>query len=124
MGVVQGGAVVLRAAPMQLSLGPLYATLPKRTTGLVMPYAPEHRARIRYHLDGATFVDVPGAADVTSPWGTFTRKVTAGGEGKGEVTFDLRSTLRTGVVEPGKYPELASFAREVETVEQALLRLQ
>lgn len=124
MGVVQGGAVVLRAAPMQLALGPLYATLPKRTTGLVMPYAPEHRARIRYNLEGATFVDVPPAADVKSPWGTFTRKVTAGGEGKGAVTLDLRSTLRTGVVDPGKYPELASFAREVETVEQAVLRVK
>lgn len=124
MGVQQAGAVVLRAAPMPLSVGPMYATLPKRSTGLVMPYAPEHRARIVYHLSGAKFVDVPKGANIDSPWGSFSRKVVGGGVGEGEVSLELHSTLKTGVVEPGRYGELASFAREVETVEQAVLRLQ
>jgi hypothetical protein len=34
------------------------------------------------------------------------------------------STLQTGVVEPGRYGELASFARQVENIEQAVLRMK
>lgn len=122
LGIVQDGALVLRAAPMPMNPSARYAALPRRTTGLVVPYAPVQVATLRYHLADGSFTAVPEAEAVTSDFGRFERTVTAGGAGKPTLTVQIRSSLRTGVVEPQAYPELAEFARDVDTAEQAVLR--
>jgi hypothetical protein len=43
----------------------------------------------------------------------------AGGDA---VTLRVRSTLRTGVLPPERYPELTAFARQVEAAVQDVLR--
>lgn len=116
MGVQQDGALRLRAAPMPLNPAARYAALPRRTTGLVVPYAPEHEVRVRYRIEGATFTAVPKAQAIESPFGRFSREVASGGPGESSVELRIRSTLRTGVVEPAAYPQLAEYGRAVDEV--------
>ncbi len=124
LGVAQGGQRVVQATPMPLSLSPAYASLPKRTTGLQIPYAPDQRARIEYHLDGAKFDDVPEAVDLQTAYGHFTTTIVDGGKGLGHLVLEVDSTLQTGVVEPSAYPGLAAFAQSVVAAQQGVLRLR
>ena len=56
--VGEDGLRALRSVdPLPLSLAPAYASLPKRNTGLSVPYSPDQRARIEYRLRaGATLL--------------------------------------------------------------------
>ncbi len=124
VGVVQDGELVLRATPLPLNPGAPYTALPTRTTGLVVPYAPQLTARLRYHVAGATLADVPPPRTIDSPFGSFAREVVDGGPGTDALELQVRSTLNTGVVEPSRYPELAGFTRQVDTAMQDLLRMR
>mgnify|MGYP002619842990 CR=1 FL=1 len=122
MGFVQDGALVLPSSPMPLNLGLRWTGLPRRTTGIVIPYAPVQDAQVEIVVKGARLVEVPGEETIRSPFGSYERRVSAGGVGKDRVVLQFRSTLRTGVVEPEEYQGLAAFAREVEAAEQALVK--
>jgi len=122
IGLAQDGTLVLRASPMPLNGSARYAGLPRRTTGLVVPYAPEQVANLTYRLGSGKFVTAPDPATVRSKFGWFERKVSGGGPGEDTLTLQIRSVLRPGVVEPAAYSGLAAFAREVDAAEQAVIR--
>ena len=121
IGIIQDGTLVLRSNPLPLNTASRFTALPRRVTGLVIPYAPRQEAQITYALKPGQFVDLPRDARIRSEFGTFTRKVEATG---GKVTLRYHSELRPGVVEPQVYPDLAEFAREIETATQAPVRAQ
>lgn len=123
IGITQGGALVMNSVPLPLNLGARYTALPRRVTGLVVPYAPHHVAHLRIELAGAQFTEVPANTRIESEFGSFTRKV-QGGEGTATVVLDYDSRLRTGVVDPIAYEKLSDFARKVETEVQAPLRAE
>lgn len=120
--IKQGGALMLRASPLPLSLASRHTVLPKRTTGLVIPYAPKLEADVTVALPGGVLREVPSAASISSPFGKYERKVVEGGVGQAKVRMQFRSEVVPGVVEPAKYEDLADFARRVDTAEQALVR--
>jgi len=122
VGVRQDDALVLPAALVPMNLAMDFAQLPERKTGEVLPYAPATEAHVTIALRGAKFTSVPSGEDVDSDFGTFTRAVTRGGVGASTLELELRSTLRLGTVEPSAYPDLASFAREVDAAEKDVLR--
>ncbi|MEN8184953.1 MAG: hypothetical protein ABFS46_20725, partial [Myxococcota bacterium] len=121
VGVTQDGTLALRAAPMPLNIGAPFAALPRRTTGLVVPYAPTLEATLHYRLTGARFESVPSSRSIEAEPGSFTSEIT-GASGDAEVTVHVRSSLRTGVVPPENYEALASYARQVDHAVQDLLR--
>jgi hypothetical protein len=122
LGIAQDGALSLRSALVPLNHGASYTSLPRRVTGIVVPYAPMREVRVAFELEGAAFSEVPEAESINSSFGTFERRIAEGGVGKNRIVLEMRSTLRTGVVEPSAYDELAGFARRIEAAEQALLR--
>ncbi|MCA9655103.1 MAG: hypothetical protein H6712_07275 [Myxococcales bacterium] len=122
MGVTQDGELVLRAVPLPLNPGAPFAALPQRETGLLVPYSPKLEAELRYRVKGAALRDPPQGVAIDTEHGSFVREVEAGGAG--ELTLRVRSTLRTGVVEPRDYPGLARFVREVDRAMQDVLRAQ
>jgi cellulose synthase operon protein C len=107
---------------MPLNLGIRWASLPRRTTGLVIPYAPVQDAEVEIVVQGASFTEVPREETIRSPFGAYERRVASGGLGKDRVVLRYRSTLRTGVVEADEYEALAGFTRNVEAAEQALVK--
>lgn len=119
VGIAQDGALVLRATPMPLNTAGRYAALPKRTTGLVVPYAPLQVAELTYTIDGMSKVVAPDDAKIASKYGEFTRTSAVGGAGK--LTLTVRSSLQPGVVDPAGYPGLADFAQAVDAAEQAVI---
>jgi tetratricopeptide (TPR) repeat protein len=123
IGITQGGALVMSSVPLPMNLGARYTALPRRVTGLVVPYAPHQAAHLSFELQGAKFTEVPGPAEIKSKFGSFTRKV-QGGEGSAAVVLDYDSQLRTGVIDPLGYEAFSDFARKVETEVQAPLRAQ
>ncbi|MEM6992070.1 MAG: tetratricopeptide repeat protein [Myxococcota bacterium] len=121
IAIAQDGALVLRAAPMPLNTAARYASLPRRTTGLVVPYAPTQVANLEYTLTDGTFSEVPKTTRVTSSFGEFSRTV-EGAAGRPTLGLTVRSTLKPGVIAPEAYPDLAGYARDVDAAEQAVLR--
>jgi tetratricopeptide (TPR) repeat protein len=121
-GVVQGGQLIMLAAAVPIDPVTGYTRLPSRWSGLVMSYASTLEANVHYVLDGAEFTDVPADVKLEGAWGSYTRKVTAGGVGKRELTLSSRSTLVPGIVEPEDYPALARFGGQIQAAEQALVR--
>lgn len=124
MGIEQDGALVLRSSPMPLNPGARFTALPRRTTGLLIPYAPVQEAEIEFRIEGASFTEVPAEKTIDSPFGRYERRVAEGGVGEGRLVLRYRSTLHTGVVEPEAYESMASFTREVDAAEQALVRAE
>jgi cellulose synthase operon protein C len=124
MGFHQDGALVLPASPMPLNLGARWTALPRRTTGMVIPYAPVQHAEVELIVEGATFTEVPREETLRSAFGSYERRVSSGGLGKNHVVLRYQSTLRTGVIEPSDYEALAGFTREVEAAEQALVKAE
>ncbi|MEX1368774.1 MAG: hypothetical protein AB1Z98_36940 [Nannocystaceae bacterium] len=120
MGVTQDGELVLRATPMPLDPGAPFAALPQRNTGLLIPYAPQMEAELRYRIEGATLQDLPRPVTIETEHGRYDRQVESGGGGV--LTLRVQSSLRTGVVEPQEYPGLAAFVREVGRAGQDVLR--
>jgi cellulose synthase operon protein C len=123
VGVVQDGALMLRATPMPLNPAAPFAGLPRRTTGLVVPYAPELEARLRYRIAGGRLESVPGPRTIETELGGFVREV-EGKVGGDELVLRIRSTLRTGVLPPERYEALTAFARQVETAVQDVVRVR
>lgn len=119
VAIRQGDAWVLRSAWVPLNVAERYAALPERKTGLLIPYAPDQTAEIRMRLQKGAFEAVPPPLALSSPYGTFRRDVQSDGR---EVTLRYATTLRTGVVEPEAYPQLAAFAHQVDVAMQATLR--
>ncbi len=121
LGVVQNGALLMRADVVPLNLGAPYVALPQRMTGMVIPYAPVHEATIRIEVRDGRLTELPEAVDLRSDFGAFERTV-EGSLGSAAVTIHCRSTLETGVVEARAYPKLAAFVRSVEAATSASLR--
>jgi cellulose synthase operon protein C len=117
-GVTQDGTLVLRATPMPLNPGAPFAALPRRTTGLVIPYAPELEAELRWRVKGARLDGLPPPRAVSTEHGRFTSEILDGDT----VTVRVRSTLHTGVVTPERYGELTAFVRQVDAAVQDVLR--
>lgn len=122
VGVMQDGALALRATPMPLNPGAPFAALPRRTTGLVIPYAPELEAELRWHVEGARIETVPLSHALDTSHGRFTSEVVKGEAGGDTVVLRVRSTLRTGVLPPEQYGELTAFVRQVDAAVQDVLR--
>jgi hypothetical protein len=118
--VQQGGELLMRAATVPLNVGLGFTSLPQRRTGFAIPYAPRLDAHVTIAIAGAKFTGVPTAENITSPHGTYTRKVESG-EG-GAITVHTTATLRTGSFEPAAYPTLAALTRQVKTAEDQVLR--
>ncbi|PRP93838.1 Lipopolysaccharide assembly protein B [Enhygromyxa salina] len=121
-GVVQGGELIMLASAVPIDPATGYTRLPKRWSGMVIPYAPVLEAKVRYLLDGPSFTEVPADVTVEDSWGSYTRTVSAGGVGKHELVLESRSTLTPGIVEAREYRSLASFATRIQAAEQQLLR--
>ena len=121
LGVVQNGALMLRSDLVPVNLGAPYVALPQRMTGLVVPYAPRHSARIRVEVRDGRLAELPEPVELRGDFGSFQRRVD-GRPGGSAVTLELESTLRTGVVEAHAYPQLAKFVRAVEGASAAALR--
>ncbi|MGH1340597.1 MAG: hypothetical protein ACRBN8_03525 [Nannocystales bacterium] len=121
LGVVQNGALLVRSDVVPLNLGAPYVALPQRMTGMVVPYAPLHEATVRIEVKDGRLAELPEAVSVRSDFGSFERRV-EGSRGGSSVTLELRSTLKTGVVEPHDYPKLSKFVRGVEAASAASLR--
>jgi tetratricopeptide (TPR) repeat protein len=121
LGVVQNGALLVRSDVVPLNIGAPYVALPQRMTGMVVPYAPVHEATVRFEIADGRLAELPEPASVQGAFGTFARKV-EGRAGGSALTLELRSTLKTGVVEPHDYPKLAKFVRSVEAASAASLR--
>ncbi|MCR9161264.1 MAG: hypothetical protein ACE37F_12615 [Nannocystaceae bacterium] len=121
LGVVQDGALLVRSDIVPLNLGAPYVALPQRMTGMIVPYAPLHEATVRFEIQGGRLAEVPEAASLKGEFGSFERNV-EGRTGGSSLTLKLRSTLKTGVVEPHEYPKLAKFVRRVEAASAASLR--
>lgn len=121
LGVVQNGALLVRSDIVPLNLGAPYVALPQRMTGMVVPYAPLQEATVRFEIRGGRLAELPEAVNLSGNFGSFQRKVD-GRPGGSSVTFELRSTLKTGVVEPHDYPKLSKFVRGVEAASAASLR--
>lgn len=119
--ITQGGALMMRGNPLPLGTAARFATLPSRKTGMVVPYAPKLEAKLTVRTTGV-LREVPDAQNISTEFGKYERKVTAGGAGKDSVVIELVSTLKTGVVTPEQYPGFVEFARSVESAEQALLK--
>ena len=121
LGVVQNGVLMVRSDIVPLNLGAPYVALPQRMTGMVVPYAPVHEATVRFEIADGRLSEVPEPVALEGAFGSFERHVegTAGGNA---VTLQLRSTLRTGVIEPHDYPKLAKFVRSVEAASAASIR--
>lgn len=120
-GVRQDGALVLRATPMPLNPAAPFTALPRRTTGLVIPYSPALDAELRYHFEGARVRSAPGPSTLESEHGRFVREVSERPDG---VTLRIASSLRTGVLPPERYEDLTAFAREVDRAVQELLQVR
>lgn len=118
-GVTQDGTLVLRATPMPLNPAAPFAGLPRRTTGLVIPYAPKLEAELRLHVSGARLDSVPEPRVLESEHGRFVREVDRTSEG---LLLRVTSTLRTGVLPPEHYEGLTTFARQVEHAVQDVVR--
>ncbi len=123
LGVVQNGVLLLQADLVPLDQASRYVALPRRVTGMVVPYAPVHEATVRVRLRDGRFSEVPEPLALTSDFGVFERAV-EGRAGTSEIELRYRSTLNTGVVEARKYRTFADFARAVETATQASLRAE
>lgn len=121
LGVVQNGALLVRSDIVPLNLGAPYVALPQRMTGMVVPYAPLHEATVRIEVRDGRLAELPEAVSLGGDFGSFERRV-EGSPGGSAVTFELRSTLKTGVVEPHDYPKLSKFVRGVEAASAASLR--
>jgi tetratricopeptide (TPR) repeat protein/transglutaminase-like putative cysteine protease len=121
MGVMQDGVLVLRATPMPLNPGAPFAALPRRTTGLVIPYAPELELELRWHVAGATLEALPRPRSVETELGRYVGEIEAGPTG-GEAVVRVRSTVRPGVLPPERYGELTAFVRQVDAAMQDVLR--
>lgn len=107
---------------MPLNPAARFAGLPRRTTGLVIPYAPQQVVNLQLTAAHGRFVELPPPADVRSPFGTFERTIVGGKAGDAKISLQVRSTLRPGVIAPEAYGRLASFARQIDAAEQAMLR--
>jgi hypothetical protein len=121
LGVVQNGALLVRSDIVPLNLGAPYVALPQRMTGMVVPYAPLHEATVRFDIKDGRLAELPDAVSLEGEFGSFERRV-EGRSGGSALTLELRSTLKTGVVEPHQYPKLAKFVRSVEAASAASLR--
>lgn len=122
VGVTQDGVLVLRAIPMPLNPGAPFAALPRRTTGLVIPYAPELEAELRWRIAGARIDAVPPPRTIDTELGAFTGEVVGSPAADGTVTLRVRSTLEPGVLPPERYGELTTFVRQVDLAVQDVLR--
>jgi cellulose synthase operon protein C len=122
VGVTQDGTLVLRALPMPLNPGAPFAALPRRTTGLVIPYAPELEAELRWRIAGARIDAMPRPRTIETERGRFSGEVVGGSAADGTVTLRVRSTLEPGVLPPERYGELTAFVRQVDDAVQAVLR--
>lgn len=121
LGVVQNGALLVRSDIVPLNLGAPYVALPQRMTGMVVPYAPVHEATVRFEIRDGRLSELPEPVALEGNFGSFERRV-EGRAGGSSLTLELRSTLKTGVVEPHDYPKLAKFVRSVEAASAASLR--
>lgn len=121
-GVAQDGQLALLAAAVPIDQATGYTRLPSRWSGMVIGYAPVLEAKVRYVLEGASFAEVPPDVALDDPRGSYARKLVAGGVGQRELTFESRSTLLPGIVEPEDYRKLADFAARMQAAEQQLLR--
>lgn len=124
VGVRQDGVLVLRAAPMPLNPGAPFAALPRRTTGLVIPYAPELEAELRWRIAGGRFDAPPAPQAIETDVGRFTSEVTRGEGGSDAMVVRVRSTLRPGVLAPERYGDLTAFVRRVDGAVQDVLRVR
>jgi hypothetical protein len=120
-GVDQGGELVLPATVVGMNQGIAFTRLPKRWSGVVIPYAAKRRAKVTLTLEGLRFRALPEPAEVEGRFGSFHRTV-EGAAGEGTVVIETRSTLRPGVIAPEKYPELTRFTQQLQGLEQAILR--
>lgn len=120
--IAQGGALMMRGNPLPMSAAARMATLPSRKTGMVVPYAPRLEAHLVVRSKAGALREVPQAARIDSDFGSYERRIRAGGVGQHVIEIDLVSTLRPGVIVPEQYPAFVEFARAVETAEQALLK--
>jgi len=121
-GVVQGNELILLAAAVPIDLATTFTRLPRRWSGMVVPYAPLLEARVRYVLGGASFSEIPADVSLTHARGSYVRRRSAGGVGQAEIVFESRSMLEPGIVEVTDYPALAEYAGRVQVAEQQLLR--
>lgn len=122
MGVMQDGTLVLRATPMPLNPGAPFAALPRRTTGLVIPYAPALEAELRWRVAGARVQAAPLPRTIDTELGRYTTEIEAGEAGGDALTVRVRSTLEPGVLPPERYGELTAFVRQVDVAVQDVLR--
>ncbi len=119
--VDQGGELLMRAATVPLNVGLGYTTLPTRKTGYAIPYAPALDAVVKIAIAGAKFTSVPSTERIQNGLATYTRAVAVG---PGGASLEVRTTasLKTGVFEPGVYPQLAGVTREVKAAEDQVIR--
>jgi hypothetical protein len=123
LGVSQGGGLAVPAAlaPMNLGLG--YTQLPRRWSGLLIPYAPVQEATVRFEIEGGRVRELPAELSLSTEHGSF-RRVVRGRPGDATISLETRSTLRPGVVRAREYGKLRELTAAIQAAEQAVLRVE
>ena len=121
VGVFQSGRLAIPAAAVPIDQARGFTSLPRRWSGLVIPYSPLLEAEVRITLSGRSFAQLPPDVELRGERGSYRRTLTRGGVGEREIVLESRSTLVPGVVEVDAYDELAAFAAKVTAAEGQLL---
>jgi tetratricopeptide (TPR) repeat protein len=126
VGVVQGGELIIPAALVPMNLGLGYTQLPRRWSGMIVPYAPVQQARISIELTPGQlhWRNVAQDVDIETAHGSYARKTVEGGKGESKVVIETRATLTTGIVEASEYARMAEMTRAIQDAEQAILRVK
>lgn len=124
VGVVQGGELILPAALVPMNLGLGYTQLPRRWSGMVIPYAPVQEASVTVELTDGRLGKLPPKVEIESTHGSYRRQVSAGASGANSVLIETRTTLKPGIVEADEYPRVIELTRGIQDAEQAVLRVE
>jgi hypothetical protein len=126
VGVVQGGELIIPAALVPMNLGLGYTQLPRRWSGMVVPYAPLQEARVKIELlpGQGTLRSLAPDIDIESAHGSYLRKLVEGGQEQSSVVLETRATLTTGIVEASEYGEMAEMTQAIQDAEQAVFRVR
>jgi tetratricopeptide (TPR) repeat protein len=122
LGVRQGGELILRSSLVPMNLGLGFAGLPKRSSGLVIPYAPAQSAEVTIQLEKGRFRAAPGAASVRASFGGYTRRVETSASGD-SVVIRTESSLRPGVIEAEEYGDLVEMTQAIRRAEDEVARV-
>ena len=117
-----GGALVL-PAPFPAELGKRYIGVARRTTPLLVDYAPPTHVHARIAVPRRMVAALPPPVRAETPFGLFEQEATAGGSAA-TVVLDARFAMSDARLPVADYRRLVDFAQRVDRAEARALELR